>query len=81
MNILQIKQLESTSKLTELEMQQVCGGDAEEHWQGYADGELDIGKTIQNDEGHAVAISFKDTDSDTVKGSIAIIDGKTYTFF
>ena len=49
--------------------------------EGYADGELRIGKTIQNDKGNAIAIGFQDIDSDTVKRSIAIVDGKTYIFF
>ena len=77
--MLQIKQL--NINLDDLVLQHIIGGDAEDHWQGYADGELRIGKTIQNDRGNAIAISFQDADSDTVKGSIAIIDGKTYTFF
>ena len=79
MSMLQIKQL--NINLDDLELQQITGGDAEDHWQRYADGELRIGKTIQNDKGNAIAIAFQDVDSDTVKGSIVIIDGKTYTFF
>ena len=79
--MLQIKQLKFINKLDNLELQKISGGNAEDHWQGYADGELRIGKTVQNDEGNVVAIAFQDADGDTVKGSIAIINGKTYTFF
>ena len=81
--MLKIQQLKNLAKSITFEQQkQICGGDAEDHWQDYSAGKLNIGKTIQGDEGeNTVAISFIDPESGVPKGSIAIIDGKTYTFF